>query len=288
MSLEGKLEICGVTDVGRQRSHNEDCIGSDPRLGVTILADGMGGYQAGEVASAIAVEVILERLQAGLGRLNPGNNQAGGNGGVDEESGFSLESVLVKEAIELANHTIYTKAQADPQCQGMGTTLVLATFYDNRLTVAHVGDSRAYRLRDDHLEQMTSDHSLLQELVNRGFYSPEEARQSLNKNLLTRAIGIETSVIPDLMEDVVKPGDIYMLCSDGLSDLIEDDVIHATLREHGQNLEKAANEMVRKANENGGKDNISVVLTRALKPFARKRSWYRRLAQWPLAHRADS
>ncbi|MGI9332340.1 MAG: Stp1/IreP family PP2C-type Ser/Thr phosphatase, partial [Gammaproteobacteria bacterium] len=252
MSLEGKLEFWSVTDVGRQRSHNEDCIGSDSRLGVAILADGMGGYQAGEVASAIAVEVILDRLQSGLIRLK--------DGGIDEHSGFSLESVLVKEAIEHANHTIYTKAQAEPQCQGMGTTLVVVAFYDNRMTIAHVGDSRAYRMREDHLEQLTSDHSLLQELVNRGFYTEEEAKQSLNKNLLTRAIGIETTVTPDVQEDMVKPGDIYLLCSDGLSDLVDDDTIHATLSAHRDNLEKAARVMVQKANDSGGKDNISVVL----------------------------
>jgi protein phosphatase len=161
----------------------------------------------------------------------------------------------------------------------MGTTVVAAAFYDQRLTIAHVGDSRLYRLRESRLEQVTTDHSLLQELIDKGFYTPEEAKQSLNKNLVTRAMGIEMGVSPDVQEDVVKAGDVYLLCSDGLSDLVDDEEIHAILVDH-EGLEEAAQRLVQRANEKGGKDNISVILARTLTPFSAKRSWYSRVFDW--------
>ena len=159
MSLGPHLEIYGITDVGRKRTHNEDTIGSDRELGIAILADGMGGYNAGEVASAMAVSTILEELRANFRHARKGH--------IDAETGFSEETLLVKKAIEKANQTIYQTAQSQPQCHGMGTTLVTVAFYDDRLTIAHVGDSRLYRLRGTTFEQVTSDHSLLQ-----GNYSP--------------------------------------------------------------------------------------------------------------------
>ncbi|RKZ34869.1 MAG: Stp1/IreP family PP2C-type Ser/Thr phosphatase [Gammaproteobacteria bacterium] len=272
MNLEGTLEIAGVSDVGKKRAHNEDSIGSDTGLGVTVLADGMGGYKAGEVASAIAVDQIMEEMRQGLPKLRPGE--------IDEESGYSKESLLMKAAIGKANETILTTAESQPQCQGMGTTVVAAMFYDDRITVAHVGDSRMYRLRSDEFEQITVDHSLLQELIEKGFYTPEEAKKSLNKNLVTRAVGIEHAVNADVTEEVVKPGDIYLLCSDGLSDLVEDEEIHLTLNEFSDNLQKAAEILVRKANDMGGKDNISVILARTLKSFPAKKSWYVRVFDW--------
>jgi len=272
MSLDGKLEIYGVSDVGRKRSHNEDTIGSDKEIGVAVLADGMGGYKAGEVASAMAVNMVLEELRASL--------RATKKGQTDEESGFSEETLLVKQAIEKANQTIYQTAQSQPQCQGMGTTLVTAAFYDDRMTIAHIGDSRLYRLRGEAFEQVTSDHSLLQELVDKGFYTPEEAKKSLNKNLVTRAMGIELDVTPDLQEEVVLPGDVYLLCSDGLSDLVEDEEIHGTLKTYGDDLETAAKQLVQMANDKGGKDNISVILARTLKPFTARKSWYSKVFDW--------
>jgi protein phosphatase len=127
---------------------------------------------------------------------------------------------------------------------------------------------------------VTSDHSLLQELIDRGFYTPEEAKKSLNKNLVTRAMGIEMAVNPDLQEDVVQPGDIYLMCSDGLTDLVEDDVIHETLLEYGENLEDAARTLVDKANAAGGVDNISVILVRSLKSFGTTKNWYSKVFDW--------
>lgn len=272
MSLHGKIEIVGLTDVGRKRSHNEDSIGSDNALGVAVLADGMGGYKAGEVASSIAVNILMEEMRAGLKRVSSKK--------VDVDSGFSPETLVIKRAIEKANETIYQTAQSQPQCQGMGTTAVVVAFYDDRLSIAHVGDSRLYRLRGDAFEQVTSDHSLLQELIDKGFYTPEEAKRSLNKNLVTRAIGIETAVTPDLQEEIVKPGDIYLLCSDGLSDLVDNETMQAVLTRHGADLDAAARKLVALANEQGGKDNISVILARAIKPFAARRSWYSRVFEW--------
>ena len=272
MNLDGKLEVTGVTDVGKIRSHNEDSIGTDISMGLVVLADGMGGYKAGEVASAIAVNILMESVKESLPKLTPGE--------IDEESGYSRESLLVQEVIQEANHAIFQTAQSQPQCAGMGTTLVAAMFYDDRMTVAHIGDSRLYRQRKGQLEQITVDHSLLQELVDKGFYTPEEAKESLNKNLVTRAMGIDESVTADLQEEVVVPDDVYLLCSDGLTDLVDDDEISATLEKYDASLQEAAETLVQLANDKGGKDNISVILARALKPFPVKKSWYTRLFDW--------
>jgi protein phosphatase len=162
----------------------------------------------------------------------------------------------------------------------MGTTVVAVGFFDNQLSVAHVGDSRLYRLREDHLEQVTSDHSLLQELIDKGFYTPEEARKSLNKNLVTRAIGIEDTVAPDFQEEFVKPGDIYLLCSDGLSDQVDDNEIAAILKSKGSDLDDAGRVLVGKANEYGGRDNISVILARSRNTFTDQKTWVSKVFDW--------
>ena len=271
MASEPNLDFYGLTHPGRKRSHNEDSIGSDKEIGVAVLADGMGGYKAGEVASSIAVNMILEELRGTLRSGAPSD---------EDESGYSEATVRVKEAIEKANETIYQTAQSQPQCAGMGTTLVTAAFYDDRLTVAHIGDSRLYRLRGEDFHQMTSDHSLLQELIDKGFYTPEEAKKSLNKNLVTRAMGVEKAVTPDLQEDVVLTGDVYLLCSDGLSDLVEDVEILEALKATDSSLEAMAQRLVQLANDKGGKDNISVILARVIRPLSAKRSWYSRVLDW--------
>ena len=180
------------------------------------------------------------------------------------------------EAAALANSNVFSASNENTQYRGMGTTIVVLVFYDNRFTVAHVGDSRLYRLRDGVFEQITRDHSLMQELIDRGFYTPEQARKSLNKNLVTRAVGIEENVQIDIQEDVTQTGDIYMLCSDGVTDMIEDDLIHEVLKTNSKNLGKAASEIIRESNEHGGKDNISVILARPLKPFPAKNSLFSR------------
>ena len=241
-------------------------------MGVVIVADGIGGYKAGDVASEICVTTLVDELRDGLKSVSATE--------VDEETGFSHQTLVIREAIAKANRTIYQTAQSQPQCQGMGTTLVAAAFYDDRVTIAHVGDSRLYRMRGDNYEQITKDHSLLQELVDKGFYTPEEARQSSNRNLVTRAVGIEESVVADLQEDAVVPGDLYLLCSDGLSDLVEDEQMHLTLKRYGDNLADAANALIQLANDAGGKDNISVVLARSLTSFGVRKGWYHRVFDW--------
>ena len=272
MSLKGRVEIFGLTDRGRVRDHNEDFIGANPELGLAVLADGMGGLKAGEVASMMAVELITTDLQGALPKVDSTRN--------DEESGFSLESVAIGAAIDKANATIYQVAQTQPQCAGMGTTLVTLLFYDNRITVAHVGDSRLYRYRHGELEQVTSDHSLIQELIDRGFYTPEQARKSANRNIVTRALGIAPSVEYDVQEEVALKGDIFLLCSDGLSDMLDDEAICELIRDHERDLRSLARALIERANENGGRDNVSVVLARVQKPFPVRSNWLTRLISW--------
>ncbi len=266
MNLSGKIEVVNVSDTGRKRPHNEDSAVTDPGLGLAVVADGMGGYKAGEVASAIAAKSILDAVRTGLRKMKPGS--------VDEVSGLSQESVLLKNAISLANGQIFRTARDVQQCQGMGTTVLVALFYNNRYSVAHVGDSRLYRLRADTLERVTSDHSLVQELIDRGFFTPEEAEANTPKNLVTRALGIEETVEVDVQEDVANPGDIYLLCTDGLNDMVNDEEIHLTLSKYSANLVEAAHELIRLANEKGGKDNISVVLVRPRAPFPARKGWF--------------
>lgn len=266
MSLKGKIEITGKTDVGSVRDHNEDAISTETSLGLAILADGMGGHRGGEVASAITVSTIYDSLSKKLKSIS--------DGGTDEETGYSLESKTIHDAIIIANNNVFKSSNENAQYQGMGTTVVVLLFYDNRLTVAHVGDSRLYRIRDGVFEQLTRDHSLLQELVDRGFYTPEQARESLNKNLVTRAIGINENVRIDVQEDVAQVNDIYLLCSDGLNDMVEDDIIYQIIKRNTDNLESAVTELIEEANRRGGKDNISVILARPLKSFPAKNSLF--------------
>lgn len=271
MSLKGKLQFVGQTDTGRIRSHNEDAIDTDINTGLLVLADGMGGYKAGEVASALAVKTIREEVTSKLKEARKRKTH---------NSGYAPETILLRDAIIKANDIIHQTAKSQPQCEGMGTTVVACLFYDNRVSIAHVGDSRLYRLRGDRFEQVTLDHSLLQELVSRGFYTPEEARKSLNKNLVTRALGIEPTIQVDVQEDVVLNGDVHLLCSDGLSDMVEDEDIHLTISTFNANLDTAAQQLVTMANDNGGRDNISVVLAKALKSFENKQGFFNRFADW--------
>ena len=259
MTFNDKIEIYGLTDVGLVRDHNEDSIGENQDLGLVVLADGMGGHRGGEVASAITVSTILESLADELNK--------NGSGEIDEATGYSLESIAVHNAVIKANENVFTSSNENSQYRGMGTTVVVLLFYDDHFTVAHVGDSRLYRYRDGELEQITRDHSLMQELVDRGFYTTDQAQESLNKNLVTRAVGVEESVEVDVFEDIAHSGDIYLLCSDGVTDMLDDDVIKNTIEDNTEDLEKIATELVRLSNASGGKDNISAILARPLKPF---------------------
>lgn len=269
MSLKDKITITGLTDTGIVRDHNEDTIGNNPELGLAILADGMGGHKGGEVASALAVDTILTSLSRSLQNINAGD--------IDENTGYSLGSVAVEQAIKEANNTIFQSASRNEQYEGMGTTIVVLLFYDNRFTVAHVGDSRLYRLRDGQLELLTRDHTLLQELVDRGFYTKEEARESMKKNLVTRAVGVSTTVEIDITEDTASVNDIYLLCSDGLNDMIEDSLIEDIINNYKTDLKKIAAELIKQANQHGGKDNVSALLAQPVKPFPSGGNWLNKI-----------
>ena len=262
----------GLTDTGIVRAKNEDCIGFDSALGLVVLADGMGGHRGGEIASAMTVDSIISNLQQKLPEISAGE--------VDEASGFSRESICIQDAVVEANQKVFQASESNPAHKGMGTTIVVLQFYNNSFSLAHIGDSRCYRLRSGKFEQITKDHSLLQELIDRGFYTPEEARKSMNKNLVTRALGIDPVVMPDIQEDIVLKNDIYLLCSDGLTDLVEDEDIYLTINQFSANLEEAAKHLITKANRNGGKDNISVMLCRIEDDFSTRKGWFKKLVAW--------
>jgi protein phosphatase len=262
----------GQTDTGRVRDHNEDTIAYDADIGLLVLADGMGGYNAGEVASGIAVKTIAGLVRDAVEREDLRIN--------DSTAGLTRASIILRDAILRANKIIFQTARTQPQCEGMGTTVVGALFFDNRISIAHVGDSRLYRLRAAGMEQLTMDHSLLQELVDRGFYSPEEAQRAANKNYVTRALGVESNVDVEVQEHPVQKGDLYLICSDGLSDMVEDDDIHLTISTFGANLETATKQLIQLANDNGGKDNISVVAAEIVESFPAPRGILDKMLSW--------
>ena len=271
-SLKGKVTLVGQTDTGRVREHNEDTIATDSDVGLLVLADGMGGYNAGEVASGIAVKTITNLVREGLAREDLAS--------IDRSTGLTRPSIVLRDAITRANKIIYQTARSQAECEGMGTTVVAALFYDNRISIAHVGDSRLYRQRGSQIAQVTMDHSLLQELVDRGFYSPEEAQRAANKNYVTRALGVEPQVEVEVQEHPVDKGDIFILCSDGLSDMVEDEDIRLTISTFGANLDTVAKQLIQLANENGGRDNVSVVLGQANEAFPASRGVMDKLLGW--------
>ena len=269
MMLSQSLQSASLTDPGRVRDHNEDCIESRPDIGLYVLADGMGGYNAGEVASGMATSLISDGLQE---TWNPRDAERLGRDQAKAET-----ERLIAEQIARANNAIFTTSQNNPECAGMGTTLVVTLFFDNFMTVAHIGDSRLYRLRGDAMEQVTRDHSLLQEQLDSGLITPEEAKLSQNKNLVTRALGIDPTVEPEIHVYETQVGDTYLLCSDGLSDMVEDDEIRLTLITLRSNPSLTVQQLVQAANDNGGRDNISAVLIRVAEPFGVPRGWVARL-----------
>ena len=259
MSLKGKLAHVECTDVGKVRDHNEDTIGAQPDIGLWVLADGMGGYNAGEVASGIAVKTILDMVTEACKREKRGD--------IESSTGYMRQTIVLRDAIHRANKVINQTAQSQPQCEGMGTTLVASLFYDNRVSIAHVGDSRMYRLRGNRFEQITMDHSLLQELVDRGFYSQEEAQRSTNRNYVTRALGVEANVEVEVQEVEVQKGDYFLMCSDGLPDMVEDEDIHLTISTFANDVRTVGEQLIKLTNDNGGRDNVSVILVRVADAF---------------------
>ncbi len=268
MNVSDAIEVVRLTDVGRLRDHNEDAVASDLSIGLLVLADGMGGYKAGEVASEIAVLMIAAEITESLQNKTRLNKSA---------PNLLPESQMLIDAVEKTNAAIYQISQNQLQCAGMGTTLVVGIFTDNKLVVGHIGDSRMYRLRAKNLVQLTEDHSLVQEQINAGVITQEQAKLSNNRNLVTRALGIDPVVELELQELDVEVDDVYLLCSDGLSDLIDDAEIGEILVEADGNIVHAANKLIQSANENGGTDNISVVIATIKKTFTAERSWIKNL-----------
>lgn len=233
-----KVFFNGRTDTGRYRDHNEDAFQLVPALGIAVLADGMGGHNAGEVASELAISTTLTILE--------------------QTAGLSAHDRL-ETAIQAAHANVLEKAAESSRYKGMGTTIVAVLLEKNSLTVAHVGDSRLYLLRKGKLSSLTNDHSLLQEFIDKGLYSPQEAKEKVARNILTRAIGLENTLSVDIAEHSVQSGDRYLICSDGLYEMVSDadiaDVLNSSLR--GDAL---CEELIDHANARGGKDNITVVV----------------------------
>jgi len=231
------VEHAALTDVGRQREGNEDSMLDDSPL--FVVADGMGGAQAGEVASGVAVETMAS--------MRPDDDETA------EED--------LAEAVREANRRIHTKAQDDRELAGMGTTITAAWVHDGRVAIGHVGDSRAYRWREGELAQLTDDHSLVAELERHGKLTAAEARVHPQRSMILRALGIEAEVEVDTYGFIGEPGDVFLLCSDGLSGVVHDQVIEEVLKTAGP-LDEAAAELIELANLSGGPDNITAVLFR--------------------------
>ena len=234
------LRSIALTDTGRRRRHNEDAYVCDPPL--FAIADGMGGAQAGEIASHLAATSVqhAEPFQ-----------QAGRDGGSE---------ATVEQLIQDANRSVYERARADESTSGMGTTMTVALVDGDLVRIGHVGDSRAYLVRDHALEQLTEDHSLVGELVRSGRLSPEEAEDHPHRSVITRVLGTDPEVDVDSFSVEAKPGDLFMLCSDGLSSMVDDGRILELIEEHAADVKTAAKALVDEANENGGEDNITVIL----------------------------
>ncbi|MCG7923346.1 MAG: protein phosphatase 2C domain-containing protein [Candidatus Thiodiazotropha lotti] len=240
------IEVAMRTDKGMVREQNEDAIGGDPNLGVLILADGMGGANAGEVASELAVDLLTSQLIVGRTRETMPDGSS------------------MRVSIETVNQAILELAEQVPEYQGMGTTLVMGVFDQNSIRYAHVGDSRLYRLRQGRLEQLTIDHTLIQEMINLGdFANMEEAMMAgVPTNVLSRALGSQTEIVSDIGESEVEQGDLYLFCSDGLTGMVTDDEMQSILENKNLDLEQQVNELVDFACRCGGVDNISVIVVR--------------------------
>ena len=258
------VEVAGKTDIGCVRKNNEDNLGWDQRLGLYIVCDGMGGALAGEVASKMGVELVLDYFRQGeASGIYP---DFGDSPGDISPSGRHLAS-----AIQRANAAIFEAGQAKQSQHGMGSTIVCLIIKDNFMTIAHAGDSRIYRLRDGVLEQLTQDHSLVMEQYRRGLITLEQAEQSDMQNIIIKALGSEDKVEPDVQDLIAFRNDVYLLASDGLTKLVKDDTIKNILL-NSPSLGRACEDLISAAKQKGGDDNITCLLLRVL-----EEPWYRRL-----------
>jgi len=253
--LDGmRVRFAGDTNVGMKRAHNEDALYLPESERLAIVADGMGGHASGEVASRLAVETI-----SGFFRTTQDEQQLTWPFKMDRGHRYDINRLVT--AIKLANLKIHEQAQRDPRCHGMGTTVISALFLDDALIVGHVGDSRLYRQRDNRLDQLTEDHSLLNDYIKMKHLSPDEIAAFPHKNVIVRALGMRDTVQVDIHVDAPRLGDVYLLCSDGLSGMITDPQI-AEILQRGQDLDQACEELIALANQNGGLDNVTAILIR--------------------------
>jgi serine/threonine protein phosphatase PrpC len=264
MPYQRVLQFAALSDTGLVRSHNEDAIIVCADYGCAILADGMGGYNAGEIASAMTAQIIAEYLCSKMDAIwfpSMGPRPL-------------AMARWMTEAVELANRNVLYAAQTNPECSGMGTTVVVACCLQDKILLAHVGDSRAYRFRDGNLSRLTQDHSVLQEQINAGLISEEDARYSSIKNLITRAVGTLEEVYTELHTHHTDEEDLYLMCSDGLTDMLEHDEIQSLIRMYETDLDRCAEALIERAKDRGGLDNISVVLFRLV--GEKHKSWLQR------------
>ena len=252
-----KIESAGLTDVGRKRGHNEDSFEIESNHDLYIVADGMGGHASGEVASKMAVDTLLRffrETQADQNRTWP----------YKMDRAFSYEENRLIIGIKLANRQIFRHAQSELNLKGMGTTIVSLLVRDKHAYIGHVGDSRVYRFRKEEIRQITEDHSLLNDYMKIKKLTPQEIENFPHKNVIVRALGMKNLVQVDLAKEELLAGDIFLLCSDGLSGLISDSLMSEILRDHRNDLQTACKKLIESANKNGGNDNITVVLVKVV------------------------
>jgi protein phosphatase len=253
--LDGmRVRFAGDTNVGMKRAHNEDSFYLPESERLAIVADGMGGHASGEVASRMAVETI-----SGFFKATQDEQQMTWPFKVDRGHRYDVNRMIT--AIKLANLKIHEQAQKDPRCHGMGTTVVSTLFLDGAIVVGHVGDSRLYRRREGSFEQITEDHSLLNDYIKMKHLSPEEIAAFPHKNVIVRALGMKDTVQVDVHVDSPRLGDVYLLCSDGLSGMITDPQMAQILADE-RDLDVLCERLISMANKNGGLDNITVVAIR--------------------------
>lgn len=257
MSKPLQLKVAGKSDVGLVRTSNEDCLHLDEDNGIFVVCDGMGGHQAGEVASMMAADVIdIAHRRFPQEILSDVQLQF--------EPSVPPSGNLLLRSIRLANRAIYNKAVLQPTLAGMGTTVVALAFEGDMLSVAHVGDSRAYRVAQRALEPLTVDHSWVAEVQQNQMLTEEEASQMVGKNVITRALGVRDTVEVDYRMVTVRPGDMFMICSDGLCGFADDDEIFSVIHKARNDIERVVNDLVQMANDRGGADNVTVAVVEVI------------------------
>lgn len=243
------LRMSTGSDQGKVRKRNEDWVTALPAAGLVLLADGMGGHQGGNVASRLAVDIVCRELL---------DSMENGNGSLPEDDTFM-------ELLQTANDTIVDQARDNPDLSGMGSTLVLACFAERDYAVVHVGDSRCYLLEEDKMECVTEDHTLAQHYVSQGILKPDEVRSWQGRNMLMRGLGIDGEVLPDIARGRLRGNERFMLCSDGVTDVMSDDDIQQHLMRHDQQADAVVQGLIDCANDRGGPDNITAAIVDVIK-----------------------